>query len=214
MPKLEWRKSLLVVINVVLGMITCLVWLEARFLLAFLPLTAILVTQAILMIPTGTGDEDLPHWYNRFLRVFPWRIFACIILISLSFLPLGKLPVQFEDQAVEYQLAANWLKDHKSPGESIFAAKPHIAYFSDTLYDYFRDYDLEDMELADLPALLAQIRPTYMIFDQRYAAWQFPRFEALIDPGRNPYPELLVPAFTIDQPYKLIIYEVHLPITE
>jgi hypothetical protein len=202
----DWRKLVLLTISLGLTVITCLVWLEARFLLPFLPLLAILITQTIFTIPAGDGKGAFPHWFDRFIRIFPWRQVASVILIGLSILPLKDLAKQFEDQAQEYQAAIAWINKNKQDTTSIFAAKPHIAYFSNSKYYYFRDYDLEDKQLEDLPAILAEVNPTYMIFDQRYAGGQFPQYQVLLDPAQNPYPDILKPVHIIETPFKLVIY--------
>ncbi|MFQ5905558.1 MAG: hypothetical protein ACE5JA_03205, partial [bacterium] len=138
----------------------------------------------------------------------PLRAVAAVVLLALLlFISAGQIPGYFADQPLEYRAAADWLAQRVGGEASVMASKPHIAFFSKSRGISFRSHRLQDAGIEDIPEILAKANPTYFVYDERYAAVEFPQFRTLLDPHRNPYPDLLNPVFRTDSPRRLVIYK-------
>ena len=206
--KLDWRKAVYLLINVLYGFVVSLVWLYDRFLLPFIPLVASCVMSGLFAIPSSIASSGFPTPIRGLIRRIPLRIVAVSVFIVLLVFPsVGKISIYFSDQAFEYKAAADWLASSASKEVSVMASKPHIAFFSKSRAIDFRHYGLQNAGIEDLPDVLARAKPTYFVYDERYAAVAFPQFRVLLNPHSNPYPELLNPVFEVDSPMKLIVYK-------
>lgn len=186
-----------------------LVWYEDRYYLIFAPLAAAFIAALITGIPTAIEKLKIP---------VPWRAPVSGVIVQGIALAIGvgfcvpwtllAAELFLADQAPEYRAAANWLSERAEPSISVLAAKPHIAFYSGARDIRFRDVRLQDATAVDLAGFLEQARPTYLVFDQRYAALEFPNLRSLLDERRAPLPALLTPVFIAESPSKVVVYRV------
>lgn len=215
--KLDWRKTIFLIISTIYGMVLCLVWLEDRFVLVLMPLTASFLASGLYAIPQNIELPDFNNSLSEKVAKFPLRkaiIIASLILLGI--LTIRGIPPFLSDQAPEYKEAAEWLSSTNVNQETpitIMAVKPHIAFFSAHNYLSFSTYELQYVKLEDLPKVLDQANPTYFVYDERYAAGakHYSQFSVLLTPEYNPYPELLQVVLKIDFPKKLVIYKYEHP---
>ncbi len=189
----------------------CLIWIEDRFILILIPLAAYFIV---------AGISDSLGFLRKFIKtldrppvVLTAKFLLAALLVLISINPLKNIPNAFLDQAFEYQTAANWIIAHNPVTNDlqIVAAKPHIAFFSGAIDVNFRTLNLQNLALNDLPAVLNEIKPAYFIFDERYAATEFPQYKVLLDPDTNPFPDILTPVQIIESPQRLVIYQYNSP---
>ena len=88
------------------------------------------------------------------------------------------------------------------------AAKPHLAFYSGARDIRFRDVRLQDASPNEIPSILERARPTYFIYDERYAGEEFPNLRRFLNQNSAPLPELLTPVFVAESPQKLVIYRL------
>lgn len=181
------------------ALVLSLVWLEGRFLLVLLPVAAALVAAGL-----QAGLALLPPGWHR--SVVPWLTAACLLVVAAASAPTVR--DYFQDQALEYKAAAEWLAALNTPDASVMAAKPHLTYLSGMHRLGFVGRKAKSASLDDLPQILAKARPAYLVYDARFAGKKFPQFSVLLDPRRNPFPDLLQPVFETDAPLKVVIYRV------
>jgi hypothetical protein len=208
LARMDRRKLLLLLLGGVYTLAVCLATLIDRYLLPVLPLAASWVAAGLLAVPVTISGRGLPFPLGGWIGRFPLRAAVIGVMAVLQCLVLVKaVPVFFRDRPVEYQAAAAWLASRSGPEASVMASKPHVAFFGGLRNISYRyDVRLQDHRLEELPAILEKVKPTYLIFDQRHAAAEFPRFRALLDPHTNPYPALLERVFDVDSPKRLVIY--------
>jgi hypothetical protein len=193
------RRGLLLIAS--LGAYTlavALTWWEERFLLPLIPLLSLWAASCLELLPSRPR-----------LRV-PWRGVAALAMVgALAWHASSAVPRTLAREPLDYRAAVRWLREHAPPDAVVLAAKPHIPFFSGLtgIAPRARNSPLAGCTLQDLPRVLAQVRPTYLVYDHRAAARYFPNLKPLLVPQRNPYPSLLRPVFQIDEPRRLIIYE-------
>jgi hypothetical protein len=202
------RKAVFLAVTILYGLFISLGWLEDRFLLLFIPLVASCIASGLFAIPNSITLSDFPKPLGSLTHAIPLRVVTIsLAIILLVILSVRETPWYFYDQADEYKRTADWLEPLVSEDTSIMASKPHIAFFSQSDNLDFRAYHLQEAKIEDLPQILAEAKPTYFIYDERYGAVEFPQFRILLDPNSNPYPQLLSPVFEVDSPRKLIVYK-------
>lgn len=208
LAKFDRKKGVLLVAAIIYGLAASLVWVENRFLLPLIPLVASFVVSCVSVIPDRVSPLSSSDSDGRLLQRIPLKALAVTILVVLLiFISMGQIPVYFYDQPFEYKKAADWLAPRVTVDASVMASKPHIAFFSKSRAINFRTYGLQNAGIERLPDILAEARPTYFIYDERYGAIEFTQFRVLLDLRANPFPELLHPVHKIDTPRRLIIYE-------
>lgn len=205
---LNWRKLTLLTIMLFFGLATCLVWIEERFLLPLLPLAASFIASGILVLPRRIRLPAAGVLSRASSLAIPLRTSVAILSIAATVaLSASYVESFFSGQAPEYMSAAEWISSHPGGSDtSVMALKPHIAFFSNSRPVYFRDCRLQYAAAADLPAIIDQARPTYLVYDERLAAIEFPQFSKLLSPESDPYPGVLEPVLEIRDPKKLVIY--------
>ena len=194
--RLNSRKSVFFTTVLVYAVLLSMVWLRDRFLLLFIPLIASFMASAVSVVPvTALGRVPLR------------RVVATLLVIVVGIVAIRTVPLTFEAEPTEYKAAADWIATVASQDTKILAPKPHIAFFSGTRNMDFRGYNVQEAEETDLPQILADARPDFVVYDERYALLQFPMLERLLYPEQNPYPDLLTCVFVIDEPKSLVIYQ-------
>lgn len=207
LARFDGRKAVLLVAAALYAVVASVALPADRYLLAGLPLAACLIASGLLAIPAGiraTGST------GRLLDRVP--LTACAVGLALAVLfaeDVRKVPTYFADATFEYRAAAERLATRAQPGASLLAGPPHMAFFSGTRWVSFLDrrVRLQEVSLEGLPDRLARIRPTYLAFDERYAAVRYPRLRDLLDPRLNPYPAMLRPVVVVESPKRVVIYE-------
>ncbi|MBN1996296.1 glycosyltransferase family 39 protein [candidate division KSB1 bacterium] len=200
--KLENKKIILLVILGLYGALVSLVWLNERFLLIFIPLTAVFIVTGLSAIPPFISVQ-----FKKRNLVLPltFLVYSVSLLLFSGFV-VKSIPQFLGNQPLEYQKAALWLKQNAQQGEKVLAAKPHIPFFSDTECLFFRMYKIQDTNLETLSTVLQEVNPDYIIFDERYSAKEFPQLKTLADPQNNPLKSELREVFYTQSPQKLVIY--------
>ena len=128
--------------------------------------------------------------------------------MALAFSTASNIKPFFDDETPEYEAAADWFSTQAGYNTiSIMAAKPHIAFLSNTQNRDSRDCMLQYVGEDDLPQMLKAVKPSHFVYDERYAFAVFPQFGRLLHPETNPYPGILEPAITIHSPKKIVIYK-------
>lgn len=202
------RKAILLALTAMYGILVSMVWLEDRFLLPLLPLFAAFLAGGLCAIPSKLETSGFGACTGALLRRIPLRLTAVAgTLLFLVFLSAHRIPSYFADQAPEYRRAGEWLSARTPENASVLSAKPHVAFFGGASFLYFRTYRLQDARLEDLPNLLERIRPSFVVFDERYTSVEFPQFRAMLDPDTQPLSFLLRPVFTVEEPKRLVVYE-------
>ncbi|MGC2062235.1 MAG: glycosyltransferase family 39 protein [Thermodesulfovibrionales bacterium] len=205
---LNWKKKFLGLIMLLYCLVLCTTWLENRLLLLMLPLTASFISAGILALPGNVVLPLVKLFTMKSLRVAVSHFVAVIAVTALSISAAVNVQSFFDDEAPEYVVAAEWLSTRaKYSNLSILAAKPHIAFLSNSQNRDFRDCMLQYVGEADLPQMLKAVKPDYFVYDERYAFRVFPQFGRLLYPENNPYPGILKPVLTIYSPKKIVIYK-------
>jgi len=186
-----------------------LVWHEDRYYLILAPLAASFIAEFI----TETSGAIAPLKIPAPLRPFSGRTVlhtAFIVVAVLLCAPqtFRRVRELLADQAPEYRAAARWIATHGVPSPSVLAAKPHVAFYCGARDIRFRDVRLQDVEVPELSGILKRSRPTYFVFDERYAAAEFPNLRSLLDQRQTPLPGILTPVFVTESPRKVVVYEV------
>lgn len=208
LAKFDRRKGILILAGVLYGLAVSLVWVENRFLLPLMPLVGAFIVSSVFALPRSMAPSGFSSRMSRSVQRVPLRAVAAVVLLALLlFISAGQIPGYFADQPLEYRAAADWLAQRVGGEASVMASKPHIAFFSKSRGISFRSHRLQDAGIEDIPEILAKANPTYFVYDERYAAVEFPQFRTLLDPHRNPYPDLLNPVFRTDSPRRLVIYK-------
>lgn len=204
----NWKKWFIGLIMLMYCLFLCMVWLEDRYLLLILPLTASFIPSGILALSGTILLPSLKRVSLKSLRVPVRHVVAVIFVTALAIMAAVNVRPYFDDEAPEYAIAAQWLSTQAKYGNvSIMAAKPHIAFLSNSQNRDFRDCMLQYVGEADLPQMLKVVHPTYFVYDERYASIVFPQFRRLLNTETNPYPGILEPALTIDSPKKIVVYK-------
>ncbi|MFK8054116.1 MAG: ArnT family glycosyltransferase [Woeseiaceae bacterium] len=202
---------LLAFLSLYAGLVS-LVWPEERFLIVFMPFIALLVASAVDVVPDVSpkliGFNGLERWVP--LPTASLRTLCIVVLIgSLLLTSRDRVQEFFKGHAPEYQAAIDWLDGQVDSGDSILSAKPHFAFFTETTNINFRDVWLQQKDAKQFDAILAETNPTFVVFDEVYAAVHFPKLDYLLDakPTRT-----LVPVKVIKTPRKLVIYAYRNPV--
>ena len=186
-----------------------LVWYEARYYLIFAPLAAAFAATLITGLPALIERVRLasPSWKPS--SGMAVQAIALAFAVGLCVPRTFRDAEQFlRDQAPEYRAAADWLSAYGGRAISVMAAKPHIAFFSGARDIRFRDVRIQDATASEIPGILERARPTYFVYDERYAAQEFPNLRLFLNGDRAPLPELLTPVFIAESPRKVIVYKV------
>jgi hypothetical protein len=205
---LSWKKKFLGLIMFLYCLVLCMTWLEDRLLLLLLPLMASFISAGILALPGTILLPSFKLFSSVPLRVHLRHVVAVISVAALAISAAINVRPYFDDEAPEYAMAAEWLSTQAKYGSlSVMAAKPHIAFLSNSQNRDFRACMLQYMSEADLPQIIRVVKPDYFIYDERYASIVFPQFRRLLNTETNPYPGILEPALTIYAPKKIVIYK-------
>jgi len=204
----NWKKWFIGLILLLYCLVLCMVWLEDRYLLLLMPITASVISAGILALPGHVALPALKLFSLKSLRVSIRHAVAFISVAALAITASASVRSYFDDEAPEYMMAAHWLSEQaKYSNVSVMAAKPHIAFLSNSQNRDFRDAMLQYIGEADLPQTLRVVKPDYLVYDERYAFVVFPQFGRLLYPESNPYPGILEPVLTIYSPKKIMIYK-------
>ena len=100
-----------------------------------------------------------------------------------------------------------WMKKNGAQDTVVFAAKPHVPVLANARWVDFREHKMHRTPLQRLPSILKNIRPDYVIYDDRYAGRQYSNLRALRSHILNPHLRDLKPVFRHDGPKAIVIYE-------
>ncbi len=205
---LNKRKLIWICVSVAYALVVSLVWIETRFLLPLMPLVAAFVAAGIAAIPAHFEVRNLSHPLGKILKRIPLRsvVIGVVLTLLIGQLIFG-VQLYFSDEAPEYRTAGEWLANVSTGKVRIMSAKPHIAFFADAEHMSFRTYQLQDIEIDQLPAVLDRAQPTHLVYDARYAAGEFPHLKRLLDSSSNPFPNVLRAIYEIRSPKRLVIYQ-------
>jgi hypothetical protein len=207
LARFDGRKAVLLGVTALYGAVVSLTVPRDRYLLAGLPLAACLVASGLGAIPAGIRAAGSA---GRRLDRVPLEAGVTALTLAVLFSQdIRESRSWFADETLEYRAAAEQLARRAPAGASMLSGPRHLAFFSGTRWVGFLDgrVRLQEVGLAELPDRLARIRPTYLAFDERYAAARFPRLRDLLDPRLNPYPGMLRPVVVVDAPKRVVIYE-------
>ena len=205
-PRMTAPRTTMLAMTALYGAVVSLAVPKDRYVLPALPLAVCLIAGGLGALAAGIR-AIAP---SRRLEKLP--LGAAAVALALALLLSADLRdgrAWFADEALEYRDAAAQLAARAPAAASLLAGPRHLAFFSGTRPIGFMDEParMHDATLADLPARLARVRPTYVAFDDRYVSVRLPRFRDLVDPRLNPYPELLRPVIVVDRPRRVVIYE-------
>ncbi len=200
--RVEGKKLILLLVLAVYGALVSLVWINERFLLVFIPLTALFVVLGLRATPKKItivrGKSELKIPLN-------FLLYPAVLLIFL-FYSAASINQFLTKQPVEYKRAAEWLKQHARPDDTVLAAKPHIPFFSTTQCLFFRMHNIQNISFQQLDSTLSRIKPDFLVFDERYSARHFPALKPLLEPNKRPVTGTLSKVFFTRSPEKVVIY--------
>jgi len=184
-----------------------LTWYEPRFLLPLVPLLALWIARGLQAIPGRFLSNAWPTLADdRVTRAA--RVLAAALALAATCHELRAIPREWlREQPDEYRKAAAWIRRHKTSRRTvIMSAKAHIPFYARGTPAKFRDADLQNTKADGLEAVLRKVKPTYFVYDARYARRQFPQFAHLLKPSDRTS-HFLKPVYSIEKPQRLVIYE-------
>jgi hypothetical protein len=200
------RKFILLILNAIYVFLICWVWPFPRLYLFMLPLIASIAVSGIFLLPRVVVFP-LPSRVARVIPVLPVRSIAMLVLLTLmTITAIPRIKLFYSNHPVEYKEAAEWLQTVTTDSTVVLAAKRHIPFYARTKFVQFRDCGFQYAGIQDLPRLLDNINPNYLIFDERYAGKQFPRLGGLAKQMSHPHAALLEKVFEVQEPQRLVIY--------
>ena len=139
-------------------------WQNFRFSLAYLPPLAIFVAVGLLWTMRGGGPRGLP-------RQLGWAVAALALVGLLSTFAAGvRLIHGFVDRKDDELALVRWTAAQTPPGAQLLTFGPTLALRH---YSSLPTFDLFDLSPADLSALLALNKPTYVLADEQNLSAQW-----------------------------------------
>ena len=203
------RKAVFLAASVGFAALVCLVQFYARVYFFLLAITASFVAAGFVLLPGRLGSPEGAGTLRRVIGAIPVRATAVVLfLILLSSDTRLLLQRERGDPPVEYREAGQWIREHSGGDDvSVMAAKPHIAFFAKAHHISFWRNGLGKADLDQLPALLAEHQPTYLVFDMRYANRYFPMLRPLGRTLREPYSDFLELVHIVRSRKRVVIYK-------
>ena len=208
LAEMSVKKALIWVASGVYAALVAMLWFESRFVLPLIPLLALFVARGLAVIPAGISLHGF-RWAPRIrLRQPILRVLVALCLLGVLVPRVDRIEEQLRrGEAPEYRQAVAWLRRHGVSRETVvMSAKSHIAFLAGATVQKYRPNNLQAAELKDLGPILERARVSYFVYDERYAARQFPQFETLLQP-KGDQPAFLRPVHIIKEPHRLVIYE-------
>ncbi len=197
------RKIVFLIAFIGYGLLVALVWLEPRFLIAFVPIVALGIIQSIELIPCRMSFKFSDKLFILPIQVLVFYIIICIV----AFHSVSNVYTWIKaKQADEYVDCVSWLRSrHGDNTFRVMAAKPHIAFFAGMEYLRFREYDLQTKNMIQLREILKTVHPDYFVYDERYSSVEFPQFSSLLN--TNKIPSFLEVIHKFDMPKQLVLFK-------
>ncbi|MCD4654809.1 glycosyltransferase family 39 protein [bacterium] len=205
--KLTPERKIVASISCLYTLIVSLVWIEYRFLIPLIPICSLLIADGGYWLLVSVRERFFGKEYSFNSKAVIMIVASASILIVL--LPTLKYTLKrFADRPMEYYHASEWLRDNSESDDLILAGKPHIAFFAGTKNMEFRSAGMDIAKWTDFPKILEELKPSFVIFDERYSLKAFSEFGDLIFPENKPFPGLLRHVYTVKFPKKVVVYEV------